>query len=193
MKKVILIVGAFVLATAMNAQIQVGANFLIGFPSGDWADGANTGFGGGVEGLYFFNDDLAAGLEINFLSFGLETSGIAGADGSITQLPITVKGEYYFMDDAFRPFVGLGLGYYAGKTKTTVTIPFFGTQTVEANTSGLGLSPRVGAVYQVSDLIGLVLNIQYNLLLTQSVDGTSADSKLNFVGVGIGARVNIPD
>ena len=186
MKKAILFVGALVLATAMSAQINVGANFLIGLPSGDWGDGVNTGFGGVIEGNYLINDDLSVGLEIGFASFGVEVG-----DGSISQIPITAKVEYFFLEDEFRPFVGLGLGYYAGNTK--ITIPFFGEQT--ASMGGFGITPRVGALYQVSDLVGLVLNIQYNLLLSQSVEGESIDSdaRTNFIGIGIGARFTISD
>ena len=53
MKKVITIVSAMFMAVAVNAQINVGANFLVGLPTGDWSDAYNTGFGGGIEGNYF--------------------------------------------------------------------------------------------------------------------------------------------
>jgi hypothetical protein len=53
----------------------------------------------------------------------------------------------------------------------------------------------VGAIYQVSDLIGIVLNINYNLMFGQKADGEGdvIDNATNWVGVGIGARFTIVD
>ncbi len=191
MKKTILFVGALIVATSMSAQINVGVNFLLGFPSGEWADGVNTGFGGGVEGNYFVNEDISVGLEVGFNSFGTD---VDGASFSIT--PISIKGEYYFLDDEFRPFVGFGFGYYLVSGKSPGFPPLI--PEVNATMNGFGISPRIGGSYQVSDLIAIVLNINYNILFGQTFGGDldgagDVDDPTNFIGVGIGARFNIAD
>ena len=195
MKKLIAIVGAIIMATAVKAQINVGANFLIGVPSGEWNDPAfvSTGLGGGIEGNYFvIEDQLSVGLEVGFLSFSEKEEGFPI---SMTATPIIIKGEYYFLDDAFRPFVGLGIGYYLVNMKvTTPAIPgFVEEMTTTTAANGMGISPRIGASYQATDLIAVVLNFNYNLLFGQKADGEALDNATNWIGIGIGARFTIQD
>ena len=196
MKKLFGLVAGLIIATAANAQINVGANFLMGLPSGAWNEDnfVSTAFGGGIEGNYFVSDNISVGLEVGFLSFGTDIE-----ESTFSAIPISLKGEYYFLDDNFRPFVGLGIGYYMVSNKTTIpALPPFLPEPTEINftLNGLGISPRVGAVYQVSDLIGIVLNVNYNLLFGQTVGGDGegdVDNATNWIGVGIGARFTLVD
>jgi outer membrane protein W len=154
MRKLFGLVAGIAFAATVSAQINVGANFLVGLPSGDWHKAGdesiiNTAFGGGIEGNYFVTEDIAVGLEVGYLAFGEKDDlGL-----TFTAIPITIKGEYYFLDDEFRPFVGLGIGYYLMNSKLEVGEPF---DDVEATLNGVGISPRIGAVYPASDLIGIV-------------------------------------
>ena len=192
MKKLLGLVAGLVLATSASAQINVGANFLIGMPAGDWHKAGDesfisTAFGGGIEGNYFVMDNLSVGLEIGFNSFGQkDESGF-----SVSATPIVVKGEYYFLDGDLRPFAGLGLGYYLVKMKFDGFPPLIPESDESVN--GFGISPRVGATYQVSDMVALVLNLNYNILMGQKVDGESVDDATNWMGIGIGARFTIAD
>lgn len=185
MKKAILCIGAFFVATSLSAQINVGANFLLNLPQGNWNDPAfvGTAVGGGLEVNYMLMDNLSVGLEFGYSSF-------AENDGSlttVTQIPISLKGEYYFMEDGLRPFAGLGFGYYLIATN------FDGEKLADLN--GIGLSPRVGAAYAISDALDVALNVNYNLLFGQKVDGEgdTIDDAFNSLGIGIGVRYALTD
>ncbi len=180
MKKLLLAFALFGSTFALQAQITAGAGLLVGMPMGDYADGVNTGVGFSLEGNYFVMDNLSVGLEVSFLSMKID-----GTDGKFKFTPITVKGEYFFSEDDFRPFAGLGIGYYLVKSK--VDLPFFGS--VEASANGIGFSPRVGAEYSLSDLIILCANVQYNLVINSG----NAGSSTNFLGIGVGVRVNVDE
>lgn len=184
MKRIIFSLGAIILATSLSAQINVGANLIIGLPTGDWNDPQtiSTAFGGGIEGNYFIMDELSVGIEVGYSVFGeFEESLI-----TVTQTPITLKAEYYFMDDEFKPFVGLGFGYYL------MAINIDGDKLFDIN--GMGISPRIGATYEVSDMVNLVFNVNYNLLFGQTVDGDAdVEDPSTSLGIGIGARFNLTD
>jgi outer membrane protein W len=199
MRKLFGLVAGIAFAATVSAQINVGANFLVGLPSGDWHKAGdesiiNTAFGGGIEGNYFVTEDIAVGLEVGYLAFGEKDDfGL-----TFTAIPITIKGEYYFLDDEFRPFVGLGIGYnlVTGKVTIPALPPLIPEETTTETTfNGLAISPRVGAIYQVSDLIGIVLNINYNLMFGQKADGEGdvIDNATNWVGIGLGVRFTVAD
>lgn len=201
MKKLLGLVAGIAFAATASAQINVGANFLVGIPSGAWNDPAvvNNAFGGGIEGNYFVTEDLAVGVEVGYLAFAEKDE--SGA--TVTIIPIQIKGEYYFLDDAFRPFVGLGIGYNIVNNKIVtpeINIPPFPVipeSTVEGTVNGFGISPRVGALYQVSDLIAIVLNINYNIMFGQTAggdfEGLEVADATSWIGIGLGARFTIAD
>lgn len=63
---------------------------------------------------------------------------------------------------------------------------------------GFGISPRVGATYQIADAVALVFNLNDNILFGQNLkiegeDFVSVEYATNFVGIGLGARFNIGD
>lgn len=172
------------MASSLNAQINVGANFLVGLPSNNWNSDPqllSTAFGGGLEVNYSLSDDLTVGLEFGFSSYGEFEESLF----TVSQIPISLKAEYYFLEDGLRPFVGLGAGYYL------MAINIDGDKFADVN--GFGVSPRIGATYQVSDLVNLVLNVNYNLLFGQKADGEGdvIDEAYNSIGIGIGARFNL--
>lgn len=186
MKKVVLGVLAIFMASSLSAQINVGANFLVGIPSGNWntnPQSVSTAFGGGLEVNYSLFDKLSVGLEFGYSSFGEFEESLF----TVTQMPITVKAEYYFMDGGLKPFVGLGVGYYL------IDYNIDGDKFVDVN--GIGISPRIGATYEVSDLVDLVLNVNYNLLFGQKADGEGEviDEATTSIGIGVGARFNLTD
>lgn len=186
MRKFIFLLGVLAISSSLFAQkINVGANFLVGLPTGDWNDPQviGTAFGGAIEANYFITDEIAVGIEVGYLAFSEYDNSLFSA----TQLPIAVKAEYYFMDDELKPFVGLGFGYYL------VAYYIDGDKFVDVN--GMGISPRIGATYEVADGIDLVLNVNYNLLFGQKVDGEGdvIDAATTSLGIGIGARFTLVD
>ncbi len=69
---------------------------------------------------------------------------------------------------------------------------------IESNMNGFGISPRVGATYQIADAVALVFNLNDNILFGQNLkiegeDFGSVEYATNFVGIGLGARFNIGD
>ena len=200
MKKLFVLVGAALVGLSMNAQrFDVGVNLMTGMPMGDYnfgdANGQESiapgfGLGGGIEANYWFNDAFSAGLEVGFISFGENEIDIDGemikSSGQI--IPIIAKAEYHFLDDAFRPFVGVGVGY--GMVSREFSQDFFGTTlTASWSQNGLIISPRAGVLYQVSDMIAINLSLQYNLLMN-SVDG---DLELTLEADGDSETDTLPD
>ena len=200
MKKLFVLAGAALVGLTMNAQrLDVGVNLMTGLPMGDYNFGDATdqtsiapgfGIGGGIEANYWFTDAFSAGLEVGFISFGENEIDIDGemikSSGQV--IPIIAKAEYHFLDDAFRPFVGVGVGY--GMVSREFSQDFFGTTlTGSWSQNGLIISPRAGVLYQVSDMIAINLSLQYNLLMN-SVDG---DLELTLEADGDSETETIPD
>ena len=65
MKQMLLFISLCFVGLFSYAQITVGVNFQVGFPTGDWSIDKGTGFGGGIEGNYFLSESFSLGLEIN--------------------------------------------------------------------------------------------------------------------------------
>jgi len=102
-----------------------------------------TAFGGGVEVLYYVTSQLATGLDLTFGSAGkmtfdasgnslgsASTTGVAylATDNGLnflrfqsepTNYRAVAKLEYYMLNDAFSPYVGLNLGADFGKVKVS--------------------------------------------------------------------------
>lgn len=102
--------------------------------------------GGGVaiylEPAYRVSDEIAVGLRLEsaaLIKTVGENEGSISGNGSYT-----VNGQYYFSNNKFRPFVGLGLGLY---TLASVSVDFGsngnGSAGVAAETA-FGFYPRVG-------------------------------------------------
>lgn len=150
---------------------------MTGLPMGDFGDAASFGIGGGVWADYFVTDNIAAGLNIGFLSYGAKEE-VEGFDYSTTMIPILLTGDWHFMPgETFDFYAGLGLGFNMTTTKTE--IDFFGTVTeAEAsNTAFQIVVPRVGVNYMLSDALGLDFNTGYSLVMIE--DGNADYIPLN--------------
>ncbi len=181
MKKLIALAFIALTGYTTNAQrLDVGANFLFGAPMGDYTFGDNdlslplapgAGTGVNLDVNYWFNDAMSVGIEAGFIGFADNNVNLDGepAKTAISAIPFSAKFQYYFLENAFRPYVGLGVGYQIVNREITQE---FGNLTYEIswNQNGILISPRVGALYQLSDLIAINLNVQYNVLMN-SVDG----------------------
>ena len=177
MKKVIFFLGSILCASSLTAQVSIGANFLAGIPTGSWNDPAyvTTSFGAGLEANYALNDNLSVGVE-----FGL--NAFAETDESLTTLtviPAGLKGEYFLTKEGFRPFIGLGLGYYLVSQEV-------GDISIDVN--GFGVSPRIGAAYSLSGAWNLVLNVNYNTVFGQKIGDIDVEDGTQFLGIGLGVR-----
>ncbi len=192
MKKLTTILAAVLLSIGLNAQINIGANFIFGVPTGDFSKAVNTAVGGSIEANFFLNEKISIGPEVQFISFAQKD----GWDFNMTAqiIPISVKGEYYFMTEEWQPYVGLGVGYYLVKTEIAT-----GGDGLDIDLNGFGISPRVGVIYNVSEKVGVVFNGQYNVLFGQSFDNEAYEALLKpvdntgFFNLTLGVRFAIAD
>ncbi|MEM1134436.1 MAG: OmpW family outer membrane protein [Bacteroidota bacterium] len=141
MKKFFLLVFALLMFGTTSAQEFKPIQFHIGLG----VVGAAEGKGGllfGIEPSYRINDRVALGgqLQWGFMGKELEKEDTeASTVGSYT-----VNGKYYLSDNAFRPFVGLGLGLYSmGNVKIE------NSQAGESVSLGneFGFYPRIGVEF----------------------------------------------
>lgn len=220
MKKLLLLACLVIAGFSMNAQrIDLGVNVMLGFPMGDYSFGSEMltmnsapgmGIGGGIDFNYWLNDNIAVGLEAGYLSFseGEETNAGITSKRSFTGIPVMVKGTYYFGEEGFRPYAGLGLGYMATTQKSVTTIDGFPELESESewDQNGLLISPRAGFLYYFSDAIALNFNLQYNLVMNEvdgDLDVTSDDETVtvpnskvdatNFLGINIGVIFSLSE
>lgn len=111
---------------------------------------------------YMLTDNVSvefyAGLPYKHDIVGAGAIGSVGKIGSVKQISPTLFGQYRFLpaSSALRPYVGLGLTYayfYGAEgsgTLTSLTNPGGPPTTLKAS-SGWGLSPQLGASYQINE------------------------------------------
>ena len=180
MKKVLL---GLLLVTGLSvfnsqAQMQVGAFGTYNKLLGDAGDGAPAGFGGGVDFKYFVSKKFALGANLGYIShsqeeefFGIKTKV------TTTILPITVNAQYFFTEEGFRPYAGMGLGLYGlgGSLEVAGASEDFETQ------NEFGLAPHVGAQYFFNESVGLDLNLKYHYIMTEEEATTAFGVNLGLV------------
>lgn len=175
MKKILLSIAMVVAGAAAYAQISVGAYGGAALPMGDLSDAKwKTGFGGGISGRYWLNDNMAAGVNIGYYSMSNET--FSGA--SLSFMPITAAFDYYFMTEGLKPYAGLELGM----TNATSKIEFFGV-TAEASEANFSYGIVVGAAYGINDNMDVFANLKYFSVLS--------DPSMNILPINVGINYKI--
>lgn len=79
------------------------------FPSGDWSDFANLGFGPGVGMIFKHTEKMAIGIEASYLMFSTEE--IEGADVSWSMIPVLAIGHYHLNNSSAYLLGGLGMAF----------------------------------------------------------------------------------
>ncbi|MFZ4796023.1 MAG: OmpW family outer membrane protein [Bacteroidia bacterium] len=163
-KKLALIIGLATAGTfSANAQISLGLTGGMGLPMGDMANkdkmDLGSGFGGGLTGRYFLNDNMAVGLNLSYFSFAVNNIP-SGATASYSNMPITAAFDYYFMDEGIKPYAGLEAGFIYSSIKTSQTVSGINVE-VTGSKSGLLIAPVVGVAYGVNDALDIMLNAKY--------------------------------
>ena len=149
----------FMLQTQLSfAQFGVGIGLVGGLPVGDFGDAADFGFGGYLEPKYLINDNIAVGVYTGGMVFAgsdlTDLSGLGGLGGlataelsAFTVVPLTVFGDYMFVNSKVTPYAGLAVGPYfisGGEVSTSVLGQSFDLP-VESSTE-FGFAPRVGVL-----------------------------------------------
>lgn len=171
-KRIAVLAALTFLSVAASAQIKIGADLNVGMPtSSDFGDYAGTGFGGGINAKYMFNENMGAGLGFSYLSF----PGKDFADGiNFTIMPITANFTYYFMTETLKPYAGIDLGLYTASSDAD------GAE----SESDFGFAPVVGMEYAFTDALALNVNLKYNYIMSKDDDKGTEDT--SFLGINVG-------
>ena len=218
--------GTFLAFSVSAQKLDIGINLMTGQPVGDYTFGDNIesfnlppgfGIGGGIELNYWFGDAFSIGFEAGYLAFAMQEHQLVvedspfplTAEAKSAVIPLIIKGTYTFQTGALKPFVSLGVGYLIYDPNMTIVTPailFVPEQRtpVEWTQNGLFISPRVGVVYTLSDLLALNLNVQYNLAFNEltgnvdvTVDGETEQfedaniSATNYLGINLGVLITL--
>ncbi len=168
-----------------NAQISIGLTGGLGLPMGDFGKLASTGFGGGLQGRYHVNDNLAVGLNLGYYTFGgvsIDLGSLGKISSSYNIIPITLSGEYYFSDGDFKPFAALDLGMYSLGANVESTSNGVTTSADADRLNKFGFGIGAGAAYGLSDNLDLISSVKYNTILDDA-------SNLNWIGVNVGVSM----
>jgi len=151
-KRNLLLATCLFLSLGLFAQIEIEKVYAgagLGFTklTGDIGEGGSGGLTYFVDGAVYLMPKLAVGVEGNFNLHGYKD---ANDDLKFRSAGLYLaKAEYYFMDNNFSPFAGLGLGVANIQRPEVTQIDANGNETVileEKNKFNLGVSPRVGFV-----------------------------------------------
>ena len=179
MKKFTSVLCFIVLASvAVHAQdfkkFRVGVGGGYAMPGGEGAKGGLCVY---LEPGYRVNDAMIVGLR---MESAVIVRGFSESDPATANLDIagigsyTVNGQYYFSNEGFRPFAGVGLGLYS-----LAAVKVDGAGEVAAAESNFGFYPRVGF-----DAGHFTLQLEYNLIPATKVEG--GEFKNSYLGIKIG-------
>lgn len=167
-------------ALAVNAQefkkFRVGVGLGYAMPGGE---GSKGGICFAVEPGYRLNDQIIVGLRMEsaVIVRGYSES-VDDAELDIAGIgSYTLNGQYYFSNEGFRPFVGLGFGIYS---LAAVKIDGVDDE-IAASESKFGFYPRLGF-----DAGHFTMQLEYNLIPATKVDGLDGEFKNSYLGIKIG-------
>lgn len=178
------------LALAVTVKAQEFKKFKVGVGAG-YASPSGDGAKGGVlftlEPAYRVQDNIQVGLR---MEWAVIARGVVQANSTSSSFDVdvkaigsyTVNGQYYFSNNNFRPFVGVGTGLYK-LAAVAVSGNSNGNNSADVNiaaASKLGFYPRVGF-----DAKHFTLSIDYNIVPASKSGNTEV--KNSYLGVRLGA------
>jgi hypothetical protein len=185
MKKFTYALALSVLAVSI-AHAQEYKKFKVGFGLGYASAGGYGSSGGAIvtfEPAYRVQDNISVGLR---LESALITRGysqnFSGASINVAAIgSYTVNGQYYFSNNAFRPFAGLGLGIFSmADVKADVTGTSSSVDAAAAE-SKFGFYPRVGFDYH-----HFSMSADYNIISPTKDLAGNGEFKNSYFGIRIG-------
>ena len=187
MKKTLILV-SFFLAFAIIVNAQDYKKFRVGLGIG-YAMASGEGASGGIlatlEPGYRIQDNILIGLRLESAVITRGFSEIVPEGVNIDVAGIgsyTLNGQYYFNNNNFRPFIGLGLGLYS-LAAIGVEVNVEGeTESAEvAGESKFGFYPRIGF-----DAGHFTLAVDYNLIPATKPDIGNGEFKNSYFGIRAG-------
>lgn len=171
MKKLLFIVLVTVFAvTFANAQSKMAASVqgTLSFPTGDFRDGAGTGFGAAGTFIYSVSPMLDVTGSVGYLKWGSKES-IPGYEVSFSDIPILVGLRYTFGKGQFLPYGAAEVGLHM--LSTSVKGNLFGFSVDKSDTK-FGITPGFGFLYKFNPKTSLDVNAKYNIIFTEGSSTT---------------------
>jgi len=188
----------------MEGKTYLGLNAGLSIPFGTKAADIGAGTGFGMQARYFISDHFAFGASFNYYhsnmvdahlkkmdtlfdSFTVDPNDtnitnplmVVSVDGYSSLYPFTINLEYYFSPyKRFKPYAGLGLGFYIINTVLDVTTnkektQYFRdleSQTGETSlTSSFGFTPYAGFMLDFNELMSMNFEMKYNQIFSTPV------------------------
>ncbi|RZS92480.1 hypothetical protein [Aquimarina brevivitae] len=158
MKKTVLVFAIALLGiTTANAQFKIGFGAGYAVPAGDIADFTDGGISAYLELGYGVNEQI----DVTFLysadvlvGADISEDGMTGSIGNVVIASYLANGRYFFKEQGFRPYAGLGLGL-----ASIGAIEVEGASgNVTASTSNFAFRPALGFKYGVLNMNAAYLN-----------------------------------
>ena len=195
MKK-LLVLGAFALFGAMNAQTEkgswvIGGTTNLGFNNrtdkgeydGESGDGKfkTSTFGFSPSVAYFVANKIAVGLDASFISTTQKYDGVGSDDKFTTStFAIMPTGTYYFKSDSkVLPYLGVGLGFASQKEGDDDSDKF----------SGFAWKGKGGVVFLLNQTVGIDLGLSYMGGSLKNGEDSKLVLKSNQIGVNAGISI----
>lgn len=173
MKKLLFIIFITVFAvTFANAQSKIAASVqgTVSFPTGDFGDGAGTGFGVTGTFIYSVSPMLDVTGSVGYLKWGTKES-IPGYEISFSDIPILVGLRYTFGKGQFLPYGTAEVGLHM--LSTSIKGSLYGFPIDESDTeTKFGIAPGFGFLYKFNPKTALDVNAKYNVIFTESSSTT---------------------
>ena len=164
-----------VISFGANAQqIGIGAGAGYQAATGDLAENGTLGFLFRLEGNYYINEKIGAGIEYQggLLAVNTDADDFDLSEDALGTGLYLLKGEYFLKEEGFRPYGGLGLGL---ATYSTPEITVNDEVVAKSEkSSSFAISPRVGF-----DINGFGLEFQYNLTGKQKFGSEKTEDPFN--------------
>ncbi|MEP0860341.1 MAG: porin family protein [Ignavibacterium sp.] len=173
MKKLLLVLFVTVFAVAFtNAQSKMGASVqgLLSFPTGDFGDGAGTGFGATGTFTYSVSPMLDVTGSVGYIKWGTKES-IPGYEVSFSDIPIQVGLRYAFGKGQFLPYGSAEVGLHMLSSSVKGTLFGFTVDQSDTETK-FGIAPGVGFLYKFNPKTSLDVSAKYNMIFTEGSSTT---------------------
>lgn len=198
MKKIQILLLITVAAISVHAQdykpVKVGIGLGYASPGGSGAKGGVLFY---LEPAYRVNDKIAVGLRLEsaIMARGVDISGASASTTVDLEVSAagsyTVNGQYYFSNNSFRPFAGLGFGIYTIASAKASTTSTTSTSSVSVASNKFGFYPRFGF-----DVGHFTMQLEYNIVPStkstalivagSTVTSVTSESKNSYLGIKAG-------
>ncbi len=147
-------------------KMQIGGDVGLGIPTGDFSDGANTGFGINGVWTYFFQPDLALTGSIGYWSFGAKGSNEV-AKATFSTIPLNAGIQYRFSASGFKPFIGAETFLFFN----SVSVEYLGYKSSDSETK-FGFVPLVGGAFKIAPNMEFRVTLKYTIIFTSGSNTT---------------------